>query len=149
LAALVQDVGKRTVQVWDLPAGKLIHTLAGDQESLSGLVFSPDGRTLATVAWDEVRFHDPVTGRERGRIRGLPSIHRNVAFAPDGKPLATVAIYSGAIQLWNVPSGAPHPAPEGHANSPNRIAFTPDGTRLATAGSLDGRVLVWDAKTGE
>jgi WD40 repeat protein len=150
LAALVRDADdKRAVQVWDVPAGKITHTLAADQKSLAGVAFSPDGRTLATVSWSEVRFLDPVTGRERGRAQGVPSFGRNVAFSPDGKTLVTTEMHSGTLHHWDVPSGALRPAPPGHSNGPNRISFTPDGTRVATAGSMDGTVFVWDAKSSE
>jgi WD40 repeat protein len=148
-AGVLDDADKRAVQVWDVPAGKITHTLAADQKSLHGVAFSPDGRTLATVSWFEVRFHDPATGRERGRVEGATSIGHNVAFAPDGRTLATAEVYSPAVHLRDVPSGTLRPAPEGHGDSPTSIAFAPDGTRVATAGSADGRVFVWDAKTGE
>jgi WD40 repeat protein len=153
-AAVIADAEKRVVQVWDVVSGRISHTLTADQNSLTGVAFSPDGKTLATVAWRDVRFYDPVTGRERGRARGMPFFGGSVAFSPDGKTLATVPESTGTIQLWDNPSGAIRPAPEGHISprsigDPSAIAFAPDQTRVATAAFLDGWVYVWKVKTGE
>jgi RNA polymerase sigma factor (sigma-70 family) len=149
LASLCRGAGARdTVQLWDVAAGKATRTVAADQKILRGVAFTPDDRTLATVGWTEVRFHDVSTGRERGRARGVKSFAPGVAFSPDSKTLATAEMYSNAIHLWDVGTVTRKPSPTGHTNQPWQVAFSPDGRRVCSGGEVDGTVIVWDAATG-
>ena len=47
-ASLVQ-----TVCLWDLESGRLAAELKGHQDLVTCVAYSPDGRTLAAVAWTE------------------------------------------------------------------------------------------------
>jgi RNA polymerase sigma factor (sigma-70 family) len=146
LAALARVGDRQVAQLRDLASGKLT-PVAADQKYLRAVVFSPDAKTLATVGWTEVRFHDAKTGRESKRTLG-PATFATACFSPDGRTLATAGQYSGTVLLWDVASGKPRPAPEGHTNSPNRIAFAPDGKRVASS-SMDGNILLWAPQTGK
>jgi WD40 repeat protein len=54
LAAVVPsaDGSVSTVRVYGMPWGKVLHTFAGHRGTVAALVFSPDGKTLASVASD-------------------------------------------------------------------------------------------------
>jgi WD40 repeat protein len=66
-----------------------VHRVAADQKYLDAVFFAPDGKTLATVGWWDIRFWDVVTGRETGRTNGGGrSFGPAIAFSPDGKTLA-------------------------------------------------------------
>ncbi len=147
LASVSRDTAnKNPVQLWDTATGKVVRTL----EPAHQVFFAPDGKTLATTSWTDIRFWDAASGRERSRIRTASySFGEAVAFAPDSKTFATTEQESGAIQLWDVASGKLKPQPQGHTNRPNRSAFSSDGKRVATCASMDGTIRIWDSASGE
>jgi WD40 repeat protein len=126
------------------------------------LLFSPDGKTLASYADPTtLGLWDTATGR---RVGSVPMPDRNPiqngAFSPDGRCLAldmndgTVAVYELATgQVRQVlskkaagPANAAY-APYGQIPG-SRVAFAPDGRTLAQAG-LDRVLRVWDVDTGK
>jgi hypothetical protein len=54
------------IDLWDLPARRLLHRLPGHAEAVARLIFSPDGKTLASRSRSgTLRFWDADTGRRR------------------------------------------------------------------------------------
>jgi WD40 repeat protein len=87
-----QDAPRReVVQLWDVKTGKVVHTLAKDQEYLANVALSPDGKTLATIGWNDVRFWDTASGKERCRAKGVANFGVRVAFSPDSRTLLSMA----------------------------------------------------------
>ncbi|MGH3927149.1 MAG: WD40 repeat domain-containing protein, partial [Pseudonocardiaceae bacterium] len=126
-------------------------TLRGHTNAVNGVVFAPDGRTLATASTDAtVRLWD-VSDRDRPRQLGQPLTgHTNavmgVTFAPDGRTLATASVDRTA-RVWDVsdrdwPRQLGQPL-TGHTNLVYGLAFAPDGRILATA-SADQTIILWE-----
>jgi WD40 repeat protein len=94
------------IQLWDLPAGKLIATLPDAFPGYGAVAFSPDGRTLAATCESDgsVRLWDAATGKPGLQLAGRSQQGRSVAFSPDGKTLATLG-RNGAIDRWALPEG--------------------------------------------
>jgi eukaryotic-like serine/threonine-protein kinase len=65
----------------------------------------------------------------------------SAAFSPDGRRLATWT-WDNVLRVWDVESGAPVAALEGHEDGISSAAFSPDGTRLVS-GSYDGTARIW------
>jgi WD40 repeat protein len=66
------------------------------------LVFSPAGKTLATVSGDKsVRLWDTVTGAEHARLGGHNAAVLSIAFGRDGQTLATGS-EDGTVMLWEL-----------------------------------------------
>src|SRR5262249_20154944 len=85
------DKGER-IELRDSATGKVLHDLAAHtSNSLTAMVFSPDGKTLAVSIGNSdrnIRFWDVVTGK-RIREFSMPEVTaRQLAYSPDGKTLA-------------------------------------------------------------
>ncbi|MGB6162181.1 MAG: WD40 repeat domain-containing protein, partial [Pseudonocardiaceae bacterium] len=124
--------------------------LNGHADSVRAVVFSPDGRTLATGSADRTvrlwNVADPAHPMPLGPpLTGHTSTVRSVVFSPDGRTLATGSA-DQTVRLWNVADPA-HSTPlgpplTGHTNDVNAVAFSPDGHTLASASS-DQTVRLW------
>ncbi|MGD0246394.1 MAG: protein kinase [Streptosporangiaceae bacterium] len=111
---------------------------------VGGVVFSPDGKTLASKDVNSIYLWDIAT---RTRIATLTDPDSTgaiggVAFSPDGKTLA--AANGDSIYLWDVAARTriatlTDPGSTGAIN----VAFSPDGKTLVTADD-NGRIYLWD-----
>jgi len=123
------------------------------QSDIDAIAFSPDGKVLATSAFDDVWLWD-VVGKpaKLATVRGVGNaLVTKIAFSPDGKWLAFASALERRVALWNVESLPPkqRPMPIAHAGSVNQMAFSPDSKQLITAGTTDRSARVWDIGLGQ
>src|SRR5436190_988039 len=77
-------------------------TLTGHGESVNYLVFSPDGKTLASASHDKtIKLWDVAAGKEKIALTGHSDWVESVAFSPDGKTLASAG-FDRTIMLWDL-----------------------------------------------
>lgn len=140
------------VRVYDMSTGKLLHKLIGDFRVIS-VVFSPDGRRLASAGSDRiVRLWDTTTGQEVISLRGHEDSIGRLLFSPDGHRLAS-ASQDGMVRVWDASpfdeNSDPHIRTLGGPDDGefNAVAFDPKGRWLASASS-DKSIKLWDAQTG-
>jgi WD40 repeat protein len=138
--------------------------------SWPGLVFSPDGKTLALpLTRNRFGLYEVATGRELIKFElGEKELSRTAVFAPDGRSLA-VGLDDGTVRLFEaatgkerrryVPGSAPKPVNNngfvnyydftGWYNGAScNLAFAPDG-RLLAQGGKDRVVRLWDVFSGK
>ena len=140
----LQDFGIFSVTSRGLPSGKgtWIARMSGGGAPVSA-IFSPDGRRLATWAWDNVlRVWDVDTGASVAALEGHTDGISSAAFSPDGTRIVSGS-YDRTVRMWSLGTRETTTAVAKHEAEVNAVAFAPDGLRVASAGS-DKVVRVWD-----
>ena len=137
------------LQLLDLSTGKEIFRTPVLKGGVREIVFSPDGRTLATAAEESepaVRIWEADTGRLRRALSfGEPLSYRGrpMSFSPDGKRLAVAGTAVGGprgkteeiIGIWEIDSDSrPIVIRNAHGHSLISLAFAPDGKSLLSGG---------------
>jgi len=94
------------VKIIDVATGKVVTEVANaHSDTVYGVAFSPDGRTLATAAADKFVKTFAVPLRQvRAVLRGHAGHALDVAWSADGKLLASAGA-DGAVKLWDFASG--------------------------------------------
>ncbi|MGW2706238.1 WD40 repeat domain-containing serine/threonine protein kinase [Streptomyces sp. NPDC001340] len=109
------------------------------------LTFSPDGRTLAGIGYDEnsspksfIRLSDAVSGHTIATLAKGDLNYTSLALNKDGGILAASAKKweRGQVQLWDVATRRVTAVFDGYGEGCT-VAFSPDGKTLAISGQKD------------
>lgn len=143
---LTTGLPDRTVKVWLLSTGKVLHTLGKPAECFSirpddGLVAV--GEAEGTTVWN-LTTGQPVHTLAAGRTVAL-------GWSPDGKTLTTVGLTGERgkagvfeVKLWDLPAAAARkPVLVPLTRVPSSVAISPSGTLLAVP-HWEGGLRVWD-----
>lgn len=120
--------------LWGQIRSEELFTLGYHTGVISQLAFSPDGRTVASVAqgdfadelsiWD-VSTRQPIASLQELQIaRGM-----SLSFSPSGDTLAVVS--PPGVRLYQGPDWRSLAAPIAYSNAIGSVAFSPDGALLA------------------
>ena len=148
--------GGKDIMRWDVGTGELVGHWEVGIRDLWRVVFSPDGKTLASVLEDgQVGIWEIESGRllaalgadtgPREHLIGIP------AYSPDGKLLAAEGP-DLTIQLWEVETGQIVRTLSGHGDAQmvhptiEHLTFSPDGALLGSEADV---TRVWNVETGE
>jgi WD40 repeat protein len=150
---LLASVGRdRHVRLWEAATGKPLRDWdSHDAFQLRTVVFSPDGKVLATTAiWGSgVRLWDVATGKELGAPAGHLGLVAAVEWTADGKGLVSLGRDKRVIR-WDLATGAGRAHFVGPANGAiDAAAVSPDGRTAASGGWVDGKVRLWATATGK
>ena len=141
---------------WNRLAHSYQMSLQGHTGYVLGVVFSKDGKRLASASDDQtVKVWDATSGQQVLTLRGHTSRVNSVSFSPDGKRLASASGsigQLGELKIWDATNGQATLELKGHTSPVNSVVFSPAGSRLAS-GSGDigqpGELIVWDAASAQ
>ena len=92
----------REINLWDVASAKNVAALKGHTDAITSIVFSPDGKSLASGSCDKtIKLWDLATGKCTATLAGHTEDVLSVTFSPDGKTLATGS-EDGTIKLWDL-----------------------------------------------
>ena len=124
--------------------------LTGHTNEVYTVVFSPDGKRLASASNREINVWDAVTGREVFSYLTKGTNVFGLAFSPDGQRLA-VGI-SHQVKILDAGNGKELAVLGGANHFLFRMAFSPDGKHLAASGGSTngtGAVSIWEVGSGK
>src|SRR5262249_1685724 len=128
---------------WDVPTRAPVAVLRGHTDTVWRVVFSADGKLLASCSHDKtVRLWDTRT-HEPLRAIPLGSAVYGAAFSPHRTRLAARRRDNTRPRI-DVASRQQVAELHGHTDYVHAVAWSPDGTRLVS-GSGDFTVRVWDS----
>ncbi|WP_088254292.1 c-type cytochrome domain-containing protein [Fimbriiglobus ruber] len=125
---------------------------AAHMSLVEAMVYSPDGKTLATGSFQEMNLWDAEKGTIRQRVTGFVDRVVAIAYSPDGKLIATgggAPTEDGEIKILDAATGkVVTDIKNGHSDTVFGVSFSPDGKLLATSGA-DKFVKVFEVPGGK
>ncbi len=145
--ALIAGSRDTTVRVLEIPTGKIIDTIPGDESPIWSVALNSNATQLVTgtydwrvIVWNLATVEPFQIFEHRGPVW-------SVAISPDHK---TIASASGdkTVKFWDIETGSLVFSFSEHLDAIYSIAISPDGKRLVS-GSADQTIKIQDLDTGE
>jgi WD40 repeat protein len=145
-----------TIRVWNVETGEQVGTLKGHSGAVGTVLYSPDGKTLASGGDNTIRLWDVDTGQVRKILRGHQDSVQSVAYSLDGKTIASGGADDDA-RVWDIETGKCLTTLQTE-NPVLAVALTADGKTVATASARWGngfysgapaQVQTWDVASGK
>jgi WD40 repeat protein/tRNA A-37 threonylcarbamoyl transferase component Bud32 len=136
----------RAVPHFVTPAFASVAVLGGDSEWPTHAVWSPDGKRIAAMWFDQPMQVWTPDGTLLATLAGEQGVARDVAWSPDGTQFVTASHGAPIAWLWKA-DGTPVAALEGHSSIGGTrlyVDWSPDGSQISTA-SADKTVRLWRA----
>ncbi len=132
------------VKLWNAATGEELALLPGHAACVNTVVFSPDGKQLATgTAEGMLRIWDVETRTEVLSYNAARGV-RTIAFFADGQTLA-LGRWPGRVGLFDIPARnfeAWYTEVQPRESMVDMVAISPDKTLIASSGN-DGMIHLW------
>jgi len=156
---LVSASNDKTVRVWDVETGKILHAIRGqiekgDEGKIYAAALSPDNRWLAVgglLTGDienktAIRLMDFQTGKIDRLLKGHGDVIAGLSFSKNNRFLISGSGDSTA-RIWDISAGKTRHTLTGHTDDIYAVAFSPDSS-LAVTGSDDHTLKLWRVSDG-
>ncbi|MEQ8542073.1 MAG: hypothetical protein RIB93_32025 [Coleofasciculus sp. D1-CHI-01] len=139
---LVSGSLDKTVKLWHLETGDLIHTFSDHQQGVLCLSLSPDGKWLASGGFDQtIKVWKLETGELCHTLTGHNGSVRSLVIMPDNQTLISGS-FDQTIKLWQLDQGKFVQDLVQDAGRLSALALSPDGKTLVSGGG-DGIIDLW------
>lgn len=131
------------VRSWKTSDGTALRSFEGHTDAVYALVVSPDGKWIATGAYDQkIRLWDAATGKEIALLKGHNGAVSGLSIRADGRVLASASA-DRTVKLWSIPSGQRLDTLSQPTKEQTSVVFSTDGKTLFAAGG-DNRIRAWN-----
>ncbi len=153
----VRGFASGVIELINVEQKRVFASWQAHQSCVNGMVFSPDGTTVASAANHDITIWDADTRKQikTSKAPTAPSDRlfslNSLAFSKNGKSLASGGSSFArpcAVQVWDATSLELQTTLDGHLHNILSIAFSPDGKTVATSGP-DNTVVLWETQTGK
>ncbi|MEM9571702.1 MAG: TIR domain-containing protein [Pseudomonadota bacterium] len=126
---------------------RLEKVFRGHRDSVSDVVYAPDGETLLTTSWDgTAKIWDVTTGDMLRSVYGGERIGASGVFSHDGQTVFVTQ--DTTIQKWDLAFDELIPFGTGHTADVVDLTVSGDGRFLASA-AWDNTAKLWDVASGQ
>lgn len=127
-------------------ASEIIELNRMGKGTITGLKYSPDGKTIAVTTSIGIHFYDSETLTELKQIE--TNVHTYKPYwLPDGKEIVTYS-FDGSVRLWDVTNGDLLSNFKPYDNFVYGFAVSADGSMVAT-GDWNGKADIWELPSGK
>jgi len=151
---LLSSSNDRTVRLWDIETGRLLHLLTGHRDRIKCVGMSPDGQLLLSCsadgqvrAWDRNLLTHKKTGDSHYIVKAsskVITLTNALPISPNPQcPIFATGAEHGKISIWNLKTGQWQRTIQAHSSPILSLAFSADGQWLAS-GSQNYTIKLWD-----
>lgn len=134
-------VGEKGIKLWSLSSGRG-KTLKGHRQAPDVLVFSPEGRFLASGSTDQTVILWSIPKGKKIKVLKHSASVQALAFSRDGGTLATASL-EPRVRLWSVSTGTALESLEAFDGGVAAICFAAAGDHVAFASRRTQTVRIW------